>query len=821
MKLTALVFAASVVGAAASSASAEDRPTTKVVKLLEKMLKTSQADGKKEREMFAKFKCFCDTNTEEKTSAIATAEERIAELSSAIEELRGSSGKLSMEVAQLQSDMDANKEARDTAVSIREKQNKAFLAAEADMEAAIASMGQAISTLAAIGADQTDDSTRDQADHKHAMGAGFLAKSSRVKRAGESIQSALTAASALLSKKDQAAVAEELSFIQSRAAPGVYSSQSSEIIGILKNMRDTFESNLKEARTTESNQEEAHAKFMATKEEEFDLMSKSFDAKQSQLGANDTELAAKKEDLQATQKQLAEDQSFLADLTAMCKEKTALYEDRKNTRSMEEAAIAQAVSILSSDEAFATFGKTTATSGAFVQLKSKSRALSPRQSVMKMLLLAAKNTKSLKLAKVAVALQTGNAFTKVLKTIDSMIALIDEEEKADDDKKAWCDEERAANKQSKEEYEAEIESLEGKIDQLKVDIEQYNTDLNAANASLIENKKNQAEETETRKQENADYLEDVKHLKAAQELLQDALNVLKKFYDHLHAKQGAHHYEKQAGTNSKGGGYKRTHITIIASDPEYDAKVEELKELCSKEPECVGFDTQGWLKNDIGETYEAAGSDLFEKVFDEENQATLLQQGPVYEGEMFEDEFKGQRDAGVLGLIEGIKEDTAKEEEAADKAEKEALEAYEKSMADLADEQKTLEETIATLEGNIAKAEVDKANAEQDLKKTTAALDKVVAYLAQIKPGCDFIDENLDLRKKSRAAEKTALEGAIKLLKGTPAFKAAVTAAEQEALGECKDICNKAGREHAECEACLADTSVPGFCAGHPGTPGC
>ena len=162
-----------------------------------------------------------------------------------------------------------------------------------------------------------------------------------------------------------------------------------------------------------------------------------------------------------------------------------------------------------------------------------------------------------------------------------------------------------------------------------------------------------------------------------------------------------------------------------------------------------------------------------------------------------------------------------KRDQQAHTAEAESLKLYEETMTDLQEEQKTLEETIASLEKNIAEAEVSKSNAKADLKKTTADHAAVVAYLAQIKAGCDFIDENLQHRKDARTAEKSALENAVTLLKGTPAFKSAVHAADQKALGECKDTCNDYGREHAECEACLAGTSVPGYCAGHAGTPGC
>ena len=44
----------------------------------------------------------------------------------------------------------------------------------------------------------------------------------------------------------------------------------------------------------------------------------------------------------------------------MCADKKVEFEDRKMIRANEEAAIAQAISILNSDEAFDTFGATKA-----------------------------------------------------------------------------------------------------------------------------------------------------------------------------------------------------------------------------------------------------------------------------------------------------------------------------------------------------------------------------------------------------------------------------------------------------------------------------
>jgi len=142
-------------------------------------------------------------------------------------------------------------------------------------------------------------------------------------------------------------------------------------------------------------------------------------------------------------------------------------------------------------------------------------------------------------------------------------------------------------------------------------------------------------------------------------------------------------------------------------------------------------------------------------------------------------------------------------------------------MADLKDEQKTLEESLAKYQLELAEKQKELAEKKEELKEAEAKLKAIEKYLLKIKPGCDYIAENYDTRKKNRNLEKDALNKAVDLIKGTPAYKKAVVAQEQEDLGDCKDICNEEGRDHAKCEACLAGTSVPGYCAGHKGTPGC
>merc|ERR1719217_2032398 len=130
-------------------------------------------------------------------------------------------------------------------------------------------------------------------------------------------------------------------------------------------------------------------------------------------------------------------------------------------------------------------------------------------------------------------------------------------------------------------------------------------------------------------------------------------------------------------------------------------------------------------------------------------------------------------------------------------------------MTDLKSEEAELQRSLADLQQSLAEKEKELQEKTEELKKTEADKLAIEVYLEKIKPGCDFITSNFDLRESNRGKEKAALEKATELLKETPAYKAAVTAAEQDAMGECKDIC--VGREaHAECKACLAEVRVPG-----------
>merc|ERR1719243_304843 len=141
-------------------------------------------------------------------------------------------------------------------------------------------------------------------------------------------------------------------------------------------------------------------------------------------------------------------------------------------------------------------------------------------------------------------------------------------------------------------------------------------------------------------------------------------------------------------------------------------------------------------------------------------------------------------------------------------------------MTKLKKEEAKEQKSLADLQETLAEKQQELLEAQEDLKATTEDKEAIEAYLLKIKPGCDFITKNFDLREKNRKTETEALEKAVKLIKATPAYKKAVNAATVESYGDCKEPCTK-DENHVECKACMADVTIPAYCAGHKGTAGC
>merc|ERR1719420_1010602 len=177
--------------------------------------------------------------------------------------------------------------------------------------------------------------------------------------------------------------------------------------------------------------------------------------------------------------------------------------------------------------------------------------------------------------------------------------------------------------------------------------------------------------------------------------------------------------------------------------------------------------------------------------------------------------------ADAVDMLKKILEETEAEEKAAHEGEESAQKEFEDTMTDLKKSEAQTQDSIADLSAQLGEKEKTLMETNEDLTKTLAEHKAVEKYLLKIKPGCDYITENIETRDEHRAAEMKALIAAEDALKATPVYKKAAAEAEKAALGECADKCPVGEDKNLACKACIAGTSESGYCGGHADDPVC
>merc|ERR1719214_352545 len=298
-------------------------------------------------------------------------------------------------------------------------------------------------------------------------------------------------------------------------------------------------------------------------------------------------------------------------------------------------------------------------------------------------------------------------------------------------------------------------------------------------------------------------------------------------------------YEEVDGKDSGGGNLRQ--IQPGFSDPaENDLALEKA---CSEEPECVAFNSAGWLKSSLApesERYEWDGGALFIKELDgvpatEAGTGLLQSKSKAHakakshqpadvdfanEDAEFVDSQSGDGNK-VIDMLTYIAGETAEEKKTAVDTEQSAVDTYDDEMTTAKEAEKGMMEAIDGFKLDLADTEKSLQEANAELSTTTDEHTATVAYLADIEPGCTFIQTNYDGRKAAREAEKTALANAVTQLKATPIFQRFLAEAEKEAMGKCAPLCEGDKEPEAECQACLQGVSVFGYCVTNPDTPGC
>merc|ERR550537_402485 len=204
-------------------------------------------------------------------------------------------------------------------------------------------------------------------------------------------------------------------------------------------------------------------------------------------------------------------------LKEKCSMTDAEWEERQKTRQLEMEACSKALAVLSSDDAHDLFTKTFNPS--FIQKEMHSER---RTEASKLLSAVAQKVQSPRLAALASRVRL-DAFTRVKKAIDDMIAQL-LKEKADEIKhKDFCVDEFNQNLVATERKDREKSDLMAKIEDLKMTIETLAKEIAALKAEIAEMEVQLKRAGENREKENKEFQLTVADQRATQKLLQAAL----------------------------------------------------------------------------------------------------------------------------------------------------------------------------------------------------------------------------------------------------------------------------------------------------------
>merc|ERR1719379_392577 len=668
----------------------------RVITMLQMMVKKVEAEGKKEAELFEKFMCYCKSGKASLGKSIADAEEKIPQLESDIKEAEATK-------TQLDSDLETHKADRETAKSdvakatgMREEDAAAFLKESTEDKSNLDALTKA---LAAI---------------EKGMAGAFLqtATAAMLRRLTVSMD---------MSSADR----DILSSFLMGGSGHRYAPASGEIVGILKQMKDTMEKDLAEVIAAEDKAKQDFEGLVGAKEKEIAAATKAIEEKTKRTGEVAVEIVMLKEDLDDTQTSLGEDKSFLADLEKNCATKEKEWAEICKTRQEELIAIADTIKILNDDDAQELFKKTLPSSFMQIQVTAESmraRALSIVQQARQ-----ASKTGRPQLDFIALTLRGKKiGFEKVIKLIDEMVVNLKAEQTADDEKKKYCTESLDSADDKKKELEHSIAGLETSISKTKDAIAATKEEVEALEDAIKALDKMVAEATEQRKEENEDYTELMAQDSAAKEVILFAKNRLNKFYNpKLYTPPPKRELTEEERITVNNGG------TLAPTPPP------------------AGI----------------AGTGI--AAFVQISARAQRKDAPAPPPESFSAYAKkSEESGGVMQMMDLLVADLDKEMTAATAAEQNAQKDYETLVKDAAakraEDSKLIvdkQADIAEMEGELQETGEAKASAGKELVGTLKVIESLHGE-------CDWLTKFYDVRKEARAGEIDALGKAKAVLSG-------------------------------------------------------
>merc|ERR1719161_1009781 len=304
-----------------------------------------------------------------------------------------------------------------------------------------------------------------------------------------------------------------------------YAAQSGEIVGILKQLKEEMEGDLSEAQKLEQDRAATFEQLRAAKTSEIENGEMMAEKKEDEKATTDNDLAEAKEDLGQEGEALAEAQEFLKNLKTTCSEADKNFAARKQARLEEIKAVGETIEILTEDAGRDAMAGTYS----FVQTTSQKQS-KRRQEAAAKLRAVAKKMGNPELSVLATSVEL-DAFTKVKKAIDDMIAMLKVQQEEEVKKTDWCKKEIQQNEMDTAKAEDLKADLEAEVAELAETIKALEKGIADNHAQIAELQTGLQRATENRIKENLDYQTTVADQTVTIAVLKKALDRLATYYD--------------------------------------------------------------------------------------------------------------------------------------------------------------------------------------------------------------------------------------------------------------------------------------------------
>jgi len=502
----------------------------RVASLLNEMRARIRSDGKVEQMSYDKYACWCEEVLSRKAKDIAEAEKQSKALQTQITKLFGEIGAHNAEIKSLEGDIAANLESQRDARSVRDQQNMDYEGKKTESEQCIGALESAIKVLTA--------GTR----------GGFLETMKEVELLSvvSGVRGALKrpSISKSLSSSDLTLVNSFIEhpseFVGKRAGNmmnamqiannpfGDYAPQSTQIQGILRGMYEAFTRDLESDNAAEGESQKNYEELMNTKRMELATLQATLGQQQADTSRKSLERDLSSESLDETKAQLAADEKFFDTTKAGCKVKARQWSIRSGLRTEELTGVTTAINILTSPEASKVFHNSTTT---FVQVKSVTHNSGElRLGATNMLSRLAQRFNNFGIAELAVQVQSGGHFDKVIAAIDKMIAALRKEEQEDIDHRDRCQRAEDKNANDITDLGSHISKAETSINSLNADASKLQKDINNLKLQILKSQGDMKTALDLRNDAVADSKQALKDDVEAIALLDRTIVALSRFY---------------------------------------------------------------------------------------------------------------------------------------------------------------------------------------------------------------------------------------------------------------------------------------------------